>query len=310
VPFAVQVEGSGDVVRGGFIVDQIQVGFMSQTIQSDLTLFMQNWTIAHGAVLLQQRVAREKLLNERMYVERIEGIANMVTGVAHEINTPLGVANTANGMILSLAEQIGRTTPGAELDELVADLKESTTLMAKNIARASNLIRSFKQLSASQLSDERISTELTSVVSDCVEAMSVETGRRMISIRTSWGDATFPWVGYPGHLSQVLVNLIQNTLRYAYKAEATGGVVDIRIQERGEVYILEYEDYGSGVPPEIHPRMFEPFVTSGRDRGGTGLGLAIVHNIMINLLRGQIACTTAAGKGTKFVLTIPRVVPL
>jgi signal transduction histidine kinase/CheY-like chemotaxis protein len=310
VLFAVQVEGSDDIVRGGFIVDELQVGFMSQTIQGDLTLFMQNWTIAHSAVLLQQRVAREKLLNERMYVERIEGIANMVTGVSHEINTPLGVANTANGMILSLAEQVGRTPPGAELDELVSDLKESTTLMAKNIARASNLVRSFKQLSASQLSDERTTTNLEGVVSDCTEAMSVETGKRKIAIRRSWGDAQFPWTGYPGHLSQVLVNLIQNTLRYAYKPEDTTGVVDIRIAEQGESYVLEYEDYGAGVPPEIHPRMFEPFVTSGRDRGGTGLGLAIVHNIMTNLLRGQIACTTALGKGTKFVLTIPRVVPL
>src|SRR6478735_1545918 len=97
VLFAVQVEGSEHIVRGGFLVNATSEGFSISSLQGDLSLFMQNWTIAYGALLLQQRVAREKMLNERMYIERIESIANMVTGVAHEINTPLGIANTANG---------------------------------------------------------------------------------------------------------------------------------------------------------------------------------------------------------------------
>jgi signal transduction histidine kinase/CheY-like chemotaxis protein len=307
--FAVQVEGSDQTVRGGFLIDDVQTGLTLNPLQNDLTLFTRNWTIAHGAVLLQQRVAREKMINERMYIERIAGIANMVTGVAHEINTPLGVANTANGMIVSLVEDVHKTPPGPELDAVIADLKESTTLLSKNISRASSLVRSFKQLSSTQLSDERTRADIAAVIQDCIESMSPETRKRNIRFRTSWGPGTrFDWIGYPGHLSQVLVNLIQNAMNYAY-ANAPGGEVDIRVFESGAKYRLEFEDYGAGVPADIYPHLFEPFVTSGRDRGGTGLGLAITHNIITNLLKGSIECTTAAGKGTKFVLTLPRVVP-
>jgi signal transduction histidine kinase len=107
----------------------------------------------------------------------------------------------------------------------------------------------------------------------------------------------------------VLVNLVQNTLRYAYPGDTADPRVDIRLSDGGEGYILEFEDHGAGVAPDIQPRMFEPFVTSTRGSGGTGLGLAISYNIMTNILRGKISFTTATGKGTKFVLTVPKVVP-
>jgi signal transduction histidine kinase/CheY-like chemotaxis protein len=304
--FAVAVEGTEHVVRGGFLVETSSAGFTSGSLEGDLSLFMQNWTIAYGALLLQQRVAREKMLNERMYVERIESIANMVTGVAHEINTPLGIATTANGMLVSLAEQIVKTPKGAELDELVADLRESTKLLSNNLDRASRLIRSFKELSASQLSDERTTCDMAAVINDCLEAMKMETARRGVTVVTSWGpNDTFPWIGFAGHLSQVIINLIQNTLRYAYKSGTTGKI-DIRLAGDGDEYLLEFEDYGAGVSAAIFPRMFEPFVTSARGQGGTGLGLAITHNIVTNLLQGQIAASTREGAGTKFKIRVPK----
>lgn len=306
--FSVSVDGMEQSVRGGFIVETTTKVIAGGSLEGDLSLFMQNWTIAYGAALLQQRVAREKLLNERMYVERIESIANMVTAVAHEINTPLGIAMTANGMLVTLAEQIVKAPKGDELDELVADLSESTKLLSNNLERASRLVRSFKQLSASQLSDERTSCDMAAVINDCLEAMKIETARRNIAVVTSWGvNDTFPWLGFAGHLSQVIINLIQNVVRYAYKAGSTGKV-DLRLTSTGDQYRLEFEDYGAGVSPVIFPRMFEPFVTSARGQGGTGLGLAISHNIVTNLLHGQIVATTREGAGTKFVITVPKVV--
>lgn len=306
--FAVAVDGMDQVVRGGFLVETSSKVIAGGSLEGDLSLFMQNWTIAYSAALLQQRVARDKMINERMYVERIESIANMVTGVAHEINTPLGIAMTANGMLVSLAEQIVQAPKGPELDELVADLKESTRLLSNNLERASRLIRSFKQLSAGQLSDERTSCDMAAVINDCVEAMKIETSRRDISIHTNWGPAdAFPWIGFGGHLSQVVINLIQNAVRYAYKA-GTPGKIDLRLFNTANHYRLEFEDFGAGVPATIFPRMFEPFVTSARGQGGTGLGLAISHNIVTNLLQGQITATTKEGAGTKFVITVPKVV--
>lgn len=306
--FAIAVDGMEQVVRGGFLVETANKAIAGGSLEGDLSLFMQNWTIAYGAALLQQRVARDKMINERMYVERIESIANMVTGVAHEINTPLGIAMTANGMQSSLAEQIVATPKGPELDELVADLKESTKLLSNNLERASRLVRSFKQLSASQLSDERTSCDVAAVLTDCLEAMKLETSRRDITVATNWKpDETFPWLGFGGHLSQVIINLLQNAIRYAYKA-GSAGKIDLRLFSDANNYRLEFEDYGAGVSAAIFPRMFEPFVTSARGQGGTGLGLAISHNIVTNLLQGQITATTRDGAGTKFVITVPKVV--
>jgi signal transduction histidine kinase len=88
-------------------------------------------------------------------------------------------------------------------------------------------------------------------------------------------------------------------------------VLDLRIADApNDRYVIEFEDYGAGVPAAIYPRMFEPFVTSARGQGGTGLGLAISHNIVTNLLKGEIKCTTTEGAGTKFSITVPKVVPL
>src|SRR5262249_7731774 len=159
----------------------------------------------------------------------------------HEINTPLGIANTANGMIVSLVQQVTRTTPGPQLNELLADLQESSALLTKNLERTSRLVRSFKQLSASQLSDERMTTDVGVIVRDCTETMTVETRKRNLKIRTNWlENAQFPWVGFPGHLAQVLVNLIQNTIKYAYSQEGPGGEVDVRLTKDGGMYRLEF----------------------------------------------------------------------
>jgi signal transduction histidine kinase len=135
--------------------------------------------------------------------------------------------------------------------------------------------------------------------------MSVETKKRGMPVRPTWPeDAKFPWIGFPGHLSQVLVNFIQNALRYAYADDASAGV-DITISRIGETYRVDFADHGQGVPEGIYPRMFEPFVTSGRGTGGSGLGLAIAQNITTNLLHGKLSCTTAQGKGTTMTVLLP-----
>jgi signal transduction histidine kinase len=139
--------------------------------------------------------------------------------------------------------------------------------------------------------------------------MAGELKERSIRVATTLPEGReLPWSGYPGHLSQVLISLFQNTLRHAYKPEESGQV-DVRISERGSSYRIELSDYGAGVPPHILPRIFEPFVTSGRDAKAAGLGLAISHNIVTNVLGGEIVCSSAPAKGTRIQLTIPRVCP-
>lgn len=302
-------------VNGGLFVEMRTDLMTEKTIRdfwADAMLFIDNWKIAYATLRLQERLARERLLREKMYYERLQSIATMVTGVAHELNTPLGVANTAGSMITNLAKTIATGAPGAAKTEAMSDLSSSCDLLLKNLARAHELVRSFKQLSASQLSDQRTECDVVGIVKDCLSAMTPETRKRKlkVNVHPPAGERA-PWNGFPGHLSQVLINFIQNTLRYAY-ADNEEGTVDIRVQSfehnGRDYYRLEYQDYGKGVAKEVAGRIFEPFVTTGRAKGGTGLGLAISQNIVTNLLKGRIDCQSEPGKGATFTVEIPKVV--
>ena len=236
----------------------------------------------------------------------------MVTGVAHEMNTPLGVANTANDMITKLVDKL--LSPDATAEQMRTsrqDLAEACGLLASNLRRAHQLIRSFKQLSSSQFIADRIECSLGEVVEDCVRTMQPELRKKKITIETeNHLPKSILWDGFPGHLTQVIVNLIQNTSRYAYD---DGGRVHLKLTTTGQsdelAYCIEFADYGNGIDERILPKVFEPFVTTGRAEGGTGLGLAISHNIVTNLLGGSISCTSDKGKGTTFVITLPAVAP-
>ncbi|MFC1708007.1 sensor histidine kinase, partial [Planctomycetota bacterium] len=295
-------------VNGGFGNDSLAAEFCS-----DACVFIENWKIAHGTLTLQERLARERMLREKMYYERLQAIATMVAGVAHEMNTPLGIANTASSMIRGLVEDVADVDlPEDEREEVVADMAQSCSLLEKNLERAHRLISSFKQLSASQMSDSRFECDLSNVVTDCVQSMYPALKKKNVTVTVEpLPDSAPRWDGFPGHLSQAIVNLITNTLRYAY--DDAGGTVTIRLLtdtlEGAQSFRIEYEDYGKGIAPDILPRIFDPFVTSGRSLGGTGLGLSITHNIATNLLGGSIEVATEAGKGAKFTLNVPQKVP-
>lgn len=303
-----------EIVFGG-LAFQIEEGMLSdkavQDFVSDAVLFIENWRIAFATVRLRERLASEQLLRDQMYYERMESIATMVTGVAHELNTPLGVARTASTMVNELAKSLVEETPvdQEEKAELEADLSESCHLLERNLDRAQTLIKSFKQLSSSQLSDEQIEINIPDLVNDCLQTMKPDLKKGAIQSQIHMDeDVDYKWNGYPGHLSQVVINLVQNTLRYAYPADHPDKKIDVFVSRPDEErFLIEFVDYGRGVDPEILPRLFDAFVTSGRSEGGTGLGMAISRNIVSELLGGTIACESEPGKGAKFIIDLPRV---
>lgn len=279
----------------------------------DALLFLDNWKIAFSTFLLQERLVQERMLRQHMQYERMKSLATMVAGVAHEMNTPLGVARTAADMASNVAEQMlsPEATP-EQKEEHAKDFKEVCGLLTKNIIRTHELVKSFKQLSTSQLSDKRTERVLTDIIQDCITSMGPSLKKRSVTVAlNSTEDADFSWDGFPGHLTQVIVNFIQNTLRYGYPEG--NGQIHIDVSETTHqdqtAFCIQYRDAGGGIPADILPRVFEPFVTTGRGQGGSGLGLAICHNIVVELLKGDIQCTSKAGEGVLFTVLIPKVVP-
>jgi len=246
-----------------------------------------------------------RTLVAQMEAEKQRALTQMVAGVAHEINTPLSVINTAvNIMARELAAPVEVTVQRA------ADIAESLELMRLNVERADRLVRDFKKISVSHLQDDKEPFDISEAIEETVGLVFVSLKRSQVQVKfhNKLASEQKIWVGYRGFLSQVVINLLTNVERYAYPKGA-GGIVDITIRlEDDKHYCLSVKDYGRGIPGENQAHIFEPFFTTGKSFGGTGLGLAIVHNLVTNSLSGEIRLKSEEGKGTEFIVIFPRVI--
>ena len=246
-----------------------------------------------------------RTIEAQMEVEKQRALTQLVAGVAHEINTPLGVINTAVSiMARELAEPREITTQRA------ADIAESLELMRRNVERAHRLVQDFKKVSVSQLMDEKDTFDISEAIKETVDLVMVSLKRNQIQVK--FQDKLSPnqkkWTGYRGFLSQILINLLTNIERYAYP-HGSSGSVDVKIElENDTHYRLSVTDYGKGITREHQTRIFEPFFTTGRSVGGSGLGLTIVHNLVKNAMKGEIRLTSELGKGTTFEIILPKVI--
>lgn len=265
----------------------------------------------------QEQARREEALRTEATLERHRALAQMVAGVAHEINTPLGIACTAVSVIENrLASPKLRALAGADeaCQELLEDVLDSAALLKSNALRAHKLVETFKKISLSQASEAKESVNLPELVADAVDLFRLNARRAKLAIAVDGAGLTGApdWLGYPGLLTQVVMNLLQNIERYAYP-DGQGGAVEIRLADQGEGhaarFILTVRDHGVGIGPADLAKIFDPFFTTGRGQGGSGLGLAIVHNIVTSALKGDISAHSEPGRGTAFTVSFPKSVP-
>jgi signal transduction histidine kinase len=183
------------------------------------------------------------------------------------------------------------------------NMDESLRILSRNLDRAAELIKSFKQIAVTQ------SHELLSKfrVLEYVQAVlvSLKHEYRHMSIRIDVAcpeDLTV--FSYPGALSQILTNLVMNSLIHGFR-NRDAGVIRVTVADRGEVFEITYSDDGVGILPENLSRIYDPFFTTNREHGGSGLGMNIVYNIVTDQLKGTIECVSFPERGTTFVLRIP-----
>ena len=256
----------------------------------------------------QQRLAQRTLAAE-MEAERQRGLTQMVAGVAHEINTPLGVAGTAASIIARELDRLAPLANDRAAQSAVADMREALGLLEGNLQRAHRLVQTFKQLSVSQVADVLEPFDLPEALTETLHLGGLGWQRRGLAV--AFTHALPPearrWLGYRGLLAQIVLNLLSNVERYAYP-DGAGGRAEVTLALEGDdTYLLTVRDFGRGMPPEHVERAFEPFFTTGRARGGTGLGLAIVYNLVTTALKGRIALTSTQGAGTTVEVRFPRV---
>jgi signal transduction histidine kinase len=237
-----------------------------------------------------------------------------VAGVAHELNTPLGNALTVVSALedrwAALDEMLSSATPmrRSVLEELVKDTRRGQDILQRNVRKAADLVRDFKQVAIDQTSDTRRDFELAQVIEDVLVMVEPSFKHTPFSIKTEL-QAGITMNSYPGALGQVLTNLLINALVHGFEDREQGSVrVSCSLLADGQAE-LRVTDDGKGMDESVRRRIFDPFFTTRLGTGGSGLGMHIVHNIVCNVLGGQIEVISRPGEGTLMLIRLPLEAP-
>lgn len=245
--------------------------------------------------------------------EKLASLGGLVAGVAHEINTPVGISLTAASH-LSLATQqiVSQFSSGqikkSELQDYLQNASESSALILSNAERAANLIHSFKQVAVDQTSEARRAFDLNEYLHEVITSLRPKLRRSHIQVEIDCPDG-LDMDSFPGALSQVVTNLVMNALLHAYDEDQEGTILLKADALPANRVRLVVSDDGRGIPKDNLERIFEPFFTTKRGNGGSGLGLHIVFNIVFKRLGGNITVDSMVGEGTRFTVTLPCVAP-
>lgn len=243
--------------------------------------------------------------------EKLAALGGLVAGVAHEVNTPLGVAVTAASVLeetlLAMQTQLNDETMTEDsLKALIQTSIDSQSMLSSNLNRATRLIKDFKMTAVDQLSEKCCEFYVYEVIHALIESLVPVTKKVPVTVQLEC-PAALTMVSLPGVLTQVLSNLIMNSIRHAFEL-ILEPQISITVREDEGTIIVDYRDNGVGVPKALHERIFEPFFTTKRGKGGSGLGLNIVYNLVLRKLAGRLEFESAPGQGMHFTFYLPATV--
>lgn len=243
--------------------------------------------------------------------EKIAALGSLVAGVSHEINTPVGVSLTAASYLDSVNKNMvdliySSKLTKKELIDYVDSVKETTEILNINLERAVKLIQSFKDIAVDRNTDKLKDIYVRDYINTIILSLKHEYKNKNISFNVHC-DEMLKISTYPGEFSQVMTNLIMNSLIHGFKNKTKGSII-ISVYNELNFIKLEFEDDGVGIQSDLLPKIFNPFFTTNRSGGSTGLGLSVVYNILKSKLEGDINCVSSLDKGTKFIIKIKNIV--
>lgn len=191
-----------------------------------------------------------------------------------------------------------------DFEEYLGTCEEATKLLNSNLNRAGELVRSFKQVAIDQSVETLRKFNFRHYLDEVLLSLRPVLKNTRLSVLVDCDDDIVV-NSYPGAFSQILTNLINNSLLHAFEEGEVGEIL-VKFIEAGNSWHLCYTDNGKGIENDNLDRIFEPFFTTNRERGGSGLGMHIVYNLVNQKLKGMITCESLLGKGTTFNISIPK----
>ncbi|MDO6524740.1 HAMP domain-containing sensor histidine kinase [Motilimonas sp. 1_MG-2023] len=262
-------------------------------------------TDALNSALLNLKETQEELIKNQGAITA----STLVAGIAHDINNPLGIALTAITYLrdenLKIQDKIQHNSiRRSEITTYIDHVNENSDIIENNLRQATQLIRSFKELSINQCNDALQPIQLQPFLESLFLSLSPELKKGQISYQLNV-PSDLSLLSYPGFISQIFTNLVLNSIRHGYSKNQKGKI-QLTVTQTGELLAFDYADDGCGINSEVTKKMFTPFFTTRKSKGGSGLGLNMVKELIKQKLKGDISVYNVRPHGLGFIITLPQ----
>ncbi|MBA6342894.1 HAMP domain-containing histidine kinase [Colwellia sp. MB02u-10] len=240
--------------------------------------------------------------------EKMASLGDMVAGVAHEVNTPIGLGVTASTLLADRLDEIkqafdNKTLKSSQLKKFLHDSCENVAIIYRNLNRAADLISSFKKVAVDQSSEDLRTFDVKQLLNEVLLTLKPQLNVLPYIIDIDCpNDLTIN--SKPGPINQILINLIMNSIIHGFEGKDEGRISITVMSLSNQLNIL-YKDDGIGVAESIKHKVFEPFTTTKRGEGGSGLGLHLVYNLVTQALGGSIVLSSELDHGVSIEINFP-----
>ena len=246
--------------------------------------------------------------NQLVEQEKMASLGGLVAGIAHEINTPVGIGVTAVSHMGELVSQLelehqAKTLRPKDLDRFLVNANECVTITFNNLGRAADLVKSFKQVAVDQSSDSVRTIMVADYLHEILMSLRPQLKKTAHKVELEC-DPHCKIRCHAGALSQILTNFIMNSIIHGFE-NIDEGLVKISITKHDQRIFLTYSDNGVGMDADGLSRIFDPFYTTRRGHGGSGLGAHVVYNLVTQALNGSIVAKSEIGEGLAFEIDFP-----
>ncbi len=262
-----------------------------------------------NAALNTALTALKEAQSELVRQEKLASLGRLVAGVAHEINTPLGICVTATSHLVQELKLTKEDLAAGELNEdglnqFFDIIDQTLRIMTTNTQRAAALVRSFKQVAVDQSSDNIRHFNLGNYLGEVLLSLQPKLKGKPIAVEVDC-PADLELDSFPGAVSQIVTNMVVNSLVHGFP-DGAAGTIRIAARFDDDCVLLDYGDDGAGMDAATLGQLFDPFFTTRRGSGGSGLGAHILYNLVTGALGGSVKVDSAPGRGLQYHLRFPR----
>lgn len=240
--------------------------------------------------------------------EKMASLGDMVAGVAHEVNTPIGLGVTASTLLADRIDEVqtafeDKTLKSSQLKKFLHEGSENIAIIYRNLNRAADLISSFKKVAVDQSNEDVHSFDVKELLTEVLLTLRPQLHSLPYVIDIDCPQALVI-ASKPGPINQILINLIMNSIIHGFEGQ-NSGKINITVMKLSNQLNILFQDDGIGVDETIKNKIFDPFTTTKRGKGGSGLGLHLVYNLVTQALGGTIALKSELGKGVSIEINFP-----